>query len=256
MRNMESRAEIMNALHDAVVEFDRNRVQHTAQRALSEGTDAYDAIVNGLAAGIERVGEMYACGEYFLPELTMCADSFYAGLAILRPQVKQDAGWQAKGTAVIGTVEGDKHDIGKNLVKLLLEACGFQVYDLGADVCPERFLRESIRLDADLMCLSATMTTTSLGLRQVIDMLRVSNPKVKIMVGGYAVSGRDASHWGVDGYAPDAVSLRRVVMQLMGAPIPQNQSLKAASRSTNRPDSCLAGKEPPVSLNLFQASSN
>jgi methanogenic corrinoid protein MtbC1 len=225
---MEYHAEAINELQDGVVAFDCNLVRQTAQRALGEGLDAYDAIVNGLAAGMERVGGLYADGEYFLPELAMCAEAFYEGVAILSPHVKQDPGWEPKGTVIIGTVDGDKHDIGKNLVKLLLEAYGFRVYDLGVDVCPEKFVQESIRLGADLVCLSATMTTTSPGLRQVIDMLRVSNPKVRVMVGGSAVSEQDACQWGVDGYAPDVLSLWKVAIQLAAAPLLLNQTLDAA----------------------------
>ncbi len=256
MKNPESRAQIMDALQDAVLEFNSNLVRETAQRALKQGVDALDAIVNGLAAGMDRAGELYAGGEYFLPELTMCADAFYEGLELLRPYIKQAAGGQRRGTVVIGTVEGDKHDIGKNLVKVILEVGGFTVYDLGVDVRPEKFVQASLHWQADLVCLSATMTTTRLSLRQSIDMLRLSNPQVRILVGGSGVSEQDARKWGVDGYAPDALSLWRLVMQLMDASLPENQTLEAASRSTSRPDSWLAGKEPPVSLNLFQASSN
>lgn len=219
MESQGTSQDILDELQAAVVEFNSRLVRETAQRALTEGVDAYDAIVNGLAAGIERVGELYAGGEYFLPELTMCADTFHEGLAILRPHVKPEAGWGAKGTVIIGTVEGDKHDIGKNLAKLLLEASGFQVCDLGVDVCAERFVQESLRLDADLVCLSATMTTASLSLRQVIDMLRLGNPKVRIVVGGSAVSEQDACNWGADGYAPDALSFRKVVTQMMEPPL-------------------------------------
>jgi trimethylamine corrinoid protein len=217
MRNMEC-AEILNALQDAVIEFNSNAVGQTALRSLSAGMDAYDAIVNGLVAGMERVGRLYAHGEYFLPELTMCAAAFHDGVAILRPHVKQDSRRQAKGTVVIGTVEGDKHDIGKNLVRLILEVAGFTVYDLGVDVRPKEFVQESIRRHADLVCLSATMTTTSLGLRQVVDMLRLSNPKVRIMVGGSAVSAQQALKWGVDGYAPDAWSTWRTAMGFASPP--------------------------------------
>ncbi len=218
MSIMDCRAEMMNALQDAVVEFDQRLVREIARRAVSAGVDAREAIVNGLAIGMDRVGELYARGEYFLPEVTMCADAFYEGLAILRPHVKQNAGWQEKVTVVIGTVEGDEHDIGKNLVKLMLEVAGCTVYDLGVDVRPEEFVQESVRQQADLVCLSATMTTTSSNLRQVIDMLRLNNPKIRIMVGGSAVTEDQARRWGVDGYAPDAWSLWRTALWLVNPP--------------------------------------
>ncbi len=219
MKSGETLQEILCELQEAVVSFDPYLVRQAAERVVSEGVDAYDAIVNGLAAGIERAWELYACGEYFLPELTMCADTFYEGVAILRPHVKQDSGRRAKGTVIIGTIEGDKHDIGKNLVKLMLEVAGLTVYDLGVNVRPEEFVQASIRRQADLVCLSATLTTASLGLRQVIDRLRLGNPQVKIMVGGGAVSEQDACKWGVDGYAPDAWSIWRTATHLTGLPV-------------------------------------
>jgi methanogenic corrinoid protein MtbC1 len=256
MESQETPQDILDELQDAVVEFDQNRVRETALRALSEGVDPFDAIMNGLAGGMERVGELYAHGEYFLPELTMCAEAFYAGLDLLRPLILRSAKGPVKATVVIGTIEGDRHDIGKKVVRLLLEAAGCEVCDLGVDVSPERFVRESIRTKADLVCLSATLTTGLTSMAQIVDGLRLSNPRVRILVGGSAVSQQQARRWGVDGYSADALSLWRVVIQLMDAPLPQNYMFEAAGRSTNGTDSWLAGNEPPISLNLFQASSN
>jgi methylmalonyl-CoA mutase cobalamin-binding domain/chain len=217
MKNPDCHDQTMALLQDAVLEFDSNLVRDTALLALTRGVDSLDAIVNGLGAGMGRAGELYARGEYFLPELTMCADTFYAGLDILRPHIQREAGG-SKGTVVIGTVEGDRHDIGKNVVKLLLEASGFAVCDLGVDVCPEQFVQESIRADADLVCVSVTLTTGLSTLPRIVDMLRTRNPKVRILVGGSAILPQQALRWGVDGYARDAWGIWDTVTRLTGLP--------------------------------------
>ncbi len=217
MKSPESRMQIMQALQDAIVDINQNLVLESAQRAVDEGVDACDAIINGLVAGMRRVAELNSRGEYFLPEVTMCADAFNAGLEILRPHLRP-GDYIMRGKAVIGTIEGDKHDIGKNLVKVILEVAGFTVYDLGVDVPPEKFVQASLRWRADLVCLSATMTTTALSLRQIIDMLRLSSPKIRILVGGNAVSAQDARKWGVEAYAEDWLSLWQVLQQLQNSP--------------------------------------
>ncbi len=199
-----TRDALIEELKQGVIEFDEDRVRAAAQRVVDEGLDAYDAIMNGLAAGMERVGELFAANEYFVPEVLMCADALYVGLDILRPHVKLEQQKQVRGEVVIGTVEGDIHDIGKNLVKLMFEIAGFTVHDLGRDVPLEKFVEESIRTDSDIVCLSAMMTTTMVNMPKVIEMLRAKNPKVKVMVGGAPVSDDLAKKWGADGYAPDA----------------------------------------------------
>jgi methanogenic corrinoid protein MtbC1 len=149
------------------------------------------------------VGRMFEAQEYFVPELLMCADALYAGLDILKPHVKQlDLG--VRGSVVIGTVEGDVHDIGKNIVKMMFDVAGFTVYDLGRDVPLDKFVAEQMRTDSDLVCLSAMMTTTMTGMKKVIDDLRTKNPNVKIMIGGAPVSQDVAEKYGADGYAKDA----------------------------------------------------
>lgn len=198
------RDEIIEELKQGVIEFNEDQVKEAAKRALEVGVDAYDAIMNGLAAGMTRVGELFSANEYFVPEVLMCADALYAGLDILRPHVKRDASTEIKGEVVIGTVEGDIHDIGKNLVKMMFEIAGFTVHDLGRDVPLEKFVEESIRTDSDIVCLSAMMTTTMVNMPRVIELLRAKNPDVKVMVGGAPVSDDLAKKWGADGYAPDA----------------------------------------------------
>jgi len=212
----DTRDALIEELKRGVIEFDEDRVRTTAQRVVDEGLDAYDAIMNGLAAGMERVGELFATNEYFVPEVLMCADALYVGLDILRPHVKMEQQKQVRGEVVIGTVEGDIHDIGKNLVKLMFEIAGFTVHDLGRDVPLEKFVEESIRTDSDIVCLSAMMTTTMVNMPKVIEMLRARNPKVKVMVGGAPVSDDLARKWGADGYAPDASNALQEAIKMIG----------------------------------------
>ena len=200
---MATREELFERLKNGVIEYQEDTVKQAAQEVLDNKLDPLDAIMNGLAAGMEVVGELYDRNEYFVPEVLMCADALYAGLDILKPHVKQlDLG--VKGSVVIGTVEGDVHDIGKNIVKMMFDVAGFTVYDLGRDVPLDKFVAEQLRTDSDLVCLSAMMTTTMTGMKKVIDDLRKKNPHVKIMIGGAPVSQDVAEKWGADGYAADA----------------------------------------------------
>lgn len=199
----EKRQEILGKLKNAVIQYDEDTAKAASNEALEIGMDANDAIFNGLVSGMEEVGRLFESQEYFVPELLMCADALYAGLDILKPHVKQlDLG--VKGSVVIGTVEGDVHDIGKNIVKMMFDVAGFTVYDLGRDVPLDKFVEEQIRTDSDLVCLSAMMTTTMVGMKKVIDNLKAKNPNVKIMIGGAPVSQDIAEKWGADGYAKDA----------------------------------------------------
>ena len=201
----EKRKDILERLKNGVVEFDEDMVREAAQEALDVGMDALDAIMNGLVAGMEEVGELFDKGEYFVPEVLMCADALYAGLDILKPHVKKED-IKVSGQVVIGVVEGDVHDIGKNLVKMMFEVAGFEVIDLGKDVPLEKFVEESLNTKADIVALSAMMTTTMLGMPKVIEMIREKNPNAKILIGGAPVSKESAEKWGADGWAPDATN--------------------------------------------------
>jgi corrinoid protein of di/trimethylamine methyltransferase len=203
MATEEKKNEILTKLRNAVIQYDEDAALEGAQEALDSAVEANDAIFNGLVSGMEEVGRMFEAQEYFVPELLMCADALYAGLDILKPHVKQlDLG--VRGSVVIGTVEGDVHDIGKNIVKMMFDVAGFTVYDLGRDVPLDKFVQEQLRTDSDLVCLSAMMTTTMTGMKKVIDDLHAKNPNVKIMIGGAPVSQDIAEKWGADGYAKDA----------------------------------------------------
>jgi len=197
--------EILRELHQAVVQFDEDKAKEWAKTALDEGIDPFIAIMDGLADGMIEVGELYNKKEYFVPELLMCADALYAGLDILRPVV-ETSGREAKtrGSIVLGVVEGDVHDIGKNLVKLMFDVAGWNVYDLGKDVPLDKFIEEQIRTDSDVVGISAMMTTSMLAMPVVIQKLREKNPNVRILLGGAPVNPDIADKYGADGYAKTA----------------------------------------------------
>jgi corrinoid protein of di/trimethylamine methyltransferase len=205
MAKEQLRDELTKALSDAVVNMDEDTARETAQRVLDEGLSAYDAVMNGLAAGMEIVGELYDNHEYFVPELLLCADALYAGLDILKPHIKpEEVGKSAKGQVVIGTVQGDVHDIGKNIIKMMFEVAGFTVHDLGRDVPLERFVEEQMNTDSEIVALSAMMTTTMMGMKKVVEMIKAKNPNVAIMLGGAPVTKDVTELFGADGYADSA----------------------------------------------------
>jgi corrinoid protein of di/trimethylamine methyltransferase len=216
MATEERTKEIFESLKNAVVEYDEDASKEWAQAALDEGIKVNDAIFDGLVSGMQEVGRLFEAQEYFVPELLMSADALYAGLDILKPHVEQlDLG--VKGSVVIGTVEGDVHDIGKNIVKMMFDVAGFTVYDLGRDVPLDKFVEEQLRTDSDLVCLSAMMTTTMVGMKKVIEDLRNRNPNVKIMIGGAPVSQDLAEQWGADGYAADANNALKDAINMISA---------------------------------------
>jgi corrinoid protein of di/trimethylamine methyltransferase len=195
--------EILEKLAEAVVEYDEDLAKEWSQIALDENMDAFEAIMNGLAAGMETVGDLYDKQEYFVPEMLMCADALYAGLDILRPHIKKEDR-KKMGQVVIGTVQGDVHDIGKNIIKLMFDVGGFEVHDLGRDVPLERFVEEQMKTDSEIVAMSAMMTTTMTGMKKVIEMIKEKNPNVAIMLGGAPVTQDVADLFGADGYAESA----------------------------------------------------
>lgn len=199
----EKKQELLERLKNAVIQYDEDAAKEASNEVIALGMDANEAIFNGLVSGMEEVGRLFEAQEYFVPELLMSADALYAGLDILKPHVRQlDLG--VKGSVVIGTVEGDVHDIGKNIVKMMFDVAGFNVYDLGRDVPLDKFIEEQLRTDSELVCLSAMMTTTMVGMKKIIDEIKAKNPNVRIMIGGAPVSADIAEKWGADGYAKDA----------------------------------------------------
>ncbi len=214
--NDEKMEEILETLKNGVIEFEEDEVIEAAEEAVELGLNAYKCVMDGLAAGMDVVGEYFAEGEYFVPEVLMCADALYAGLDILKPHIVMGENQQIKGTVVIGTVEGDVHDIGKNLVKLMFEIAGFNIHDLGRDVPLDNFVESYLEKDADIVCLSAMMTTTMIGMPIVIEKIRAKNPNAKIMVGGAPINPDVAAKYGADATGEDATNALQEALNMIG----------------------------------------
>jgi len=211
--------EILKALHDAVLFYDEDKAVEWAKVALEEGLDPFTAVMEGLSSGMKQVGELYEKGDYFVPELLLCADALYAGLGILQPAIEaSDTVTATKGSIVLGVVEGDVHDIGKNLVKTMFEAAGWTVYDLGKDVPLDRFVEEQERTGAEIVGMSALMTTSMCAMPIVINKLRERNARVRVILGGAPINANVAEKFGADGYAEDAVSAVDEAVRLLSMP--------------------------------------
>ncbi len=195
---------LLEKLRDCVVRFDLEGVRSACLEALEEGIPAERAIIEGLARGMDIVGQLFEDDEYFLPDLVMAAEAMSEGTAILRRHVKKDT--VSRGRVTIGTVRGDIHDIGKNIVKNLLEAAGFSVQDLGVDVSPDTFVR-SVKAGTDIVALSSLLTTTRREMGLIVEALSREDlrSKVKVMVGGASVTQSFAKKIGADGYGEDAI---------------------------------------------------
>jgi trimethylamine corrinoid protein len=201
------REELFNDIRKAIVEGDKPRAQELAREAVRSGADLNEVIDKGYVAGIQAVGELWEKGEYFLPELISSAECMKAAMDILQPEMaKANIKSRSLGKVVIGTVEGDIHDIGKNLVASMLQANGFEVFDLGADVKLERFIEKAEVEKADIICLSALLTTTMLNQKRFIEMLRQKGHygKYKVLVGGAPATRKWADDIGAQGFAENA----------------------------------------------------
>jgi corrinoid protein of di/trimethylamine methyltransferase len=193
-------------LSDAVVNMDEMETIRLAGEFLNSGGDPAQAIELGLVDGMRRAGDLFEREEYFIPELLICSEAMYAGLRVLEPHLPRGAAERKKGKVVLGVVEGDTHDIGKNLVKIMLETAGFDVVDLGRDVAPAVFVERATAVNADIIGLSTLMTTTMSAMSEVIRLLdeRKARPRIKVIVGGGPVSQQFANRIGADGYASNA----------------------------------------------------
>ncbi|MCS7098383.1 MAG: corrinoid protein [Candidatus Methanomethyliaceae archaeon] len=207
--------EILKKLAEATVLGDVEMAVSYAKRAIEAGIDAYEAIMNGCAEGMRIVSEKYEKGEMYVPEILCSAEAMYAAMEILRPYLKAESIGERK-KIVLGVVRGDIHDIGKNLVKLMLEAAGFQVIDLGKDVPNEKFIEMAIKENADIVGLSALMTTSMVVMPEVIKEIKKRNPKIKTIVGGGPLSPELAKLYGADGYGKDASEAVKVAKSLVG----------------------------------------
>jgi len=203
----------LQKLYDAILRGDAKTAVAVTQEALAENADPMELISRYMIPAMDEVGRLFQCEEYFVPELLLAARAMKGSLDLLRPLLTA-SGRKPSGRVVIGTVKGDLHDIGKNIVASMLEGGGFEVIDLGADVAPEKFVEAIQRSDANLVCLSALLTVTMPSMRTTIEALKQAGVRgrVKVLVGGAPVTQQFAHQIGADGYsdnAPGAVALAR-----------------------------------------------
>lgn len=212
-----SKEELLQKLSDAVLEMEDEEVVALANQAIDEGLDAFEAIDKGLTDGMERAGKLFEEEEYFVPELLMCSDTLNAGLEVLKPHLKVEEG-AVKHKVVLGVVEGDTHDIGKNLVKLMLETSGFEIIDVGRDIPARQFVEVAKKEGAEIIALSTLMTTTMKAMEEVIEILKEEGirDKYKVMVGGGPISQGFANKIGADGYSVNAADAVRLAKSLVG----------------------------------------
>jgi corrinoid protein of di/trimethylamine methyltransferase len=197
--------ELLKKLADSVVDMDEEGAVKYSNEAVETRVDAYLAIDKGLAKGMEQAGKLFDEEEYFVPELIICSDAMNAGISVLKPHLKQE-NQQQKRRGVIGVIEGDTHDIGKNLVKIMLEASGYEITDLGRDVPPQTFVDRAVETGAELILLSSLMTTTMDSMAEVVRLLEKAGirRRFKVAVGGGPISQAFADRIGADGYAKNA----------------------------------------------------
>lgn len=207
-------------LAQAVIDGEKEDAVDLAKQALDQELDPLACIANGLTKGIQQVGELFASGEYYLPELIVGADAMKAALEILEPALTGDQQREIVGRVVIGTVEGDLHEIGKTLVGTLLTANGFKVIDIGVDKTTEEFIAAIKDNDATIVGASALLTTTMVQQQKLIDSIKEAGlrKQVKVMVGGAPVTQKYAEQIGADGYAEDAISAVDLAFRLADAP--------------------------------------
>lgn len=210
-----NKEELYKKLADTVVDMDEEETVNICNQVISEELDAYEAINNGLSAGMDQAGKLFDEEEYFVPELLLCSDAMYAGLEVLKPHIKAKDE-KIKQKVVIGVVEGDTHDIGKNLVKIMLETAGFDIVDLGRDVAPLTFVEKAKEEEAKIIVISTLMTTTMEGMSEVIEILNKENIRenFKVMIGGGPISQVYADKIGADGYSVNAAEAVKLAKRL------------------------------------------
>jgi len=216
---MSSKEELLSKIRDAVVNGDSGEVSVLCRRVLEAGVDPLEAIEGALVAAILELGDRWVRGEAFIADLIAAADAMKAGLSILKGEVvKKGREVRHLGRAVIGTVEGDIHEIGKSIVAILWEAAGLEVIDLGVDVPPQRFVEAIRQYNPDVVGMSALMTTTMLKQKETIEAIKQAGlrDRVKIVVGGAPTTEEWAREIGADGWAPDAISAVKLVKRLLG----------------------------------------
>jgi len=207
----------LKQIYEFTVSGNKDKVKELTEQALAEGVAADEIITQYLIPAMAEVGDRFERNEYYVPELLIAARAMQAGLAILRPLLA-DTALKPVGRVVIGTVKGDLHDIGKNLVSMMLQGAGFEIVDLGVDAAPDKFVEAVKESGAEVVALSALLTTTMPAMKSTIEALKEAGMRsqVKVVIGGAPVTQRYADEIGADGYAPDANSAVRKAKELLG----------------------------------------
>jgi 5-methyltetrahydrofolate--homocysteine methyltransferase len=208
---------VTDELRQAVVDGQLKPAVAKVEQGLAEGMEAGRLLTEGLIAAMAQVGQLYEEGEIFVPEMLVAARAMTAALGVLKPHLVEE-GVEAAGTVAIGTVQGDLHDIGKNLVAMMLEGSGFEIMDLGVDVPAERFV-QAIREGANVVAMSALLTTTMTNMQATVNAIREAGlrDKARIIIGGAPITKAYADEIGADGYAVDASSAARLVREVLAA---------------------------------------
>lgn len=203
--------ELLSELRRCVLEMEDEKIGDVAREYIEKGYSAYEGIMEGLIPGMTEAGKLYDEEEYFITDILICSDAMYEGLNVLRPHLKAEEGL-SKVKGIIGVVEGDTHDIGKNLVKIMLETAGFEMIDLGRDVKLTDFVSAAKDKDVKLVVISTLMSTTMSGMGKIIEMLKEAGIRdsVKVMVGGGPISSKFAEKIGADAYTANAVEAVKV----------------------------------------------
>lgn len=212
--------ELFQAMAQSVIDGEVDDARRLAQEAIERGIDPLEAINKGFVVGVNYVGEQFAAGEMFLPDLVLAGEAMKAAVEVLEPELaRRGTERQMLGTVVIGTIEGDIHDIGKTLVATMLSTAGFKVHDLGVDVPVSTFIDKAREVEADIVGVSALLTTTMVKQRDVVEALEEAGlrSRVKVMVGGAPVTQGWADEIGADGYSEDAIGAVAVAKRLVGA---------------------------------------
>ena len=212
-------AELLKQMAQSIIDGDSDASVRLAQQSIAEGMDPLKAISHGFVIGVNTVGDAFAAGDAFLPELVMAGEAMKAAVTTLEPELaRQGSERKTLGKVVMATVEGDIHEIGKSLVSTMLGASGFTIYDLGVDNASEKIIAKAVEVDADIIGLSALLTTTMTRQKEVIEMLdqRGLRKKIKVMVGGAPVTREWVQKIEADGYSEDAIGAVAVAKQLMG----------------------------------------
>ncbi len=197
---------VLEQIAENLMKGKANDVKELVEQALNEGTPPGSVLTDGLLSGMGVIGERFKNNEVYVPEVLIAARAMKAGMEVLQPHLAS-AGVEPVGTAVVGTVKGDLHDIGKNLVCMMLEGAGFKVVDIGIDVAPEKFVEAAAESGATVIGVSALLTTTMTNMKAVVDAVKASDlAGAKVMVGGAPVTQAFCDEIGADGYAPDAAS--------------------------------------------------